>query len=244
MGNSEFQNTSAGSITNSGVTSDTLVNVSDIISGAGSISVTDFDNQVGGTVEASQGRGGFALQISSPTFTNEGQMVAETTSTLAFGADGTSGSLVNSGTIQLEEDADLAISGSFTISGKGSVDAFSEVDGADISSDQHGPATFTNESTIAYGGSGQIGDQGLNGGRAPNDLTFDNDDGTVEELDGVLTLNTGSGIRSPTMGAVFSLPNSAVRYSSILPLSPAAKNLSLTDTNLVAAARSKPSTGA
>ena len=86
LGDSEFQNTSAGSITNSGVTSDTLVNVNDIISGAGSISVTDFDNQVGGTVEASQVRGS-ALQISSATFTNEGQLVAGTTACPTSGAD-------------------------------------------------------------------------------------------------------------------------------------------------------------
>ena len=55
------------------------------------------------------------------------------------------------------------------------------------------PATFTNESTIEYSGSGQIGDQGLNDGNAPNDLTFDNDDGTVSVIGNgdKLTLNTG-----------------------------------------------------
>lgn len=81
LGDLEFQNTSAGSITNSGVTSNKLINVNDTISGAGLISVSVFDNQASGNVVASQERG-FALQISSPTFTNEGQMVAGTTATL------------------------------------------------------------------------------------------------------------------------------------------------------------------
>ena len=87
-----------GSITNSGVTSDTLVNVNDTIAGAGSISVSVFDNQAGGNVVASQVRGS-ALQISSATFTNEGQMVAGTTAALDFGTDGQSGSLTNTGGI-------------------------------------------------------------------------------------------------------------------------------------------------
>ena len=103
------------------MTSDTLVNVNDTISGAGSISVSVFDNQAGGNVVASQVRGS-ALQISSATFTNEGQMVAGTTAALDFGTDGQSGSLTNTGTVRLEENADLAISGKFTISGSGTVE--------------------------------------------------------------------------------------------------------------------------
>jgi hypothetical protein len=203
----EFQTDSTGSITNSGTaSSDELINAGVTISGAGTISVNDFDNFFG-TVEASQTRG-FALQISSPTFTNEGQMVAETTATLDFGSDGVSGSLTNTGTILLQENGDLAISGNYTISGSGAVDNVG-YDGADISSDQRGAATFTNESNIDYSGSGQIGDQGLNGGIAPDDLTFDNDDGTVlvEGNGHNLTLNTGGNTITDNGGGVFLAEN-------------------------------------
>ena len=107
-------------------------------------------------------------------------------------------------TVRLKTTPDLAISGKFTISGSGTVENLAN-DGANISSDQHGPATFTNESNIDYSGSGQIGDQGLNGGTAANDLTFDNDDGTVlvEGNGDNLSLNTGSNTITDSGGGLF-----------------------------------------
>ena len=66
-----------------GTSGDGLINVNNTITGGGTISVDSFDNQSGGTVEASQS-GGYSLKITAATFTNEGVLEAESGATLAI----------------------------------------------------------------------------------------------------------------------------------------------------------------
>ena len=205
-----FHNESGGSIKNSGATSDTLINVDNTIAGGGTISISHFDNQAGGTVEATQ-QEGIALQISSATFSNEGTMVAQSRAVLDLGTDGQSGSLTNTGGILVASDGDLAISGNYTISGGGGIIGLKGPGGADITSDGTAASTFTNESNIDYGGefggSGQIGDEGFFG--VTNDLTFHNSGGTVlvNGASNTLTLNTGSNTITDTEGGSFLAEN-------------------------------------
>ena len=146
-----FHNESSGSIKNSGATSDALINVDNTIAGGGTISISHFDNQADGTVEATQ-QEGIALQTSSATFSNEGTMVAQSRAVLDLGTDGQSGSLTNTGGILVASDGDLAISGNYTISGSGGIIGRKGPGGADITSDGTVASTFINESNIDYGG--------------------------------------------------------------------------------------------
>src|SRR5581483_1218831 len=109
-----FDPETTGVIADSGPPS-TLTNVNNTIEGAGAISVSQFDNQ--GTVEANH-VGGFALQINSPTFTNEGTLIAAD-ARLDLGEDQQSRSLTNAGAVKILAGGDLAISGNFTIAGGG-----------------------------------------------------------------------------------------------------------------------------
>jgi hypothetical protein len=190
-----------GDIQNAPHTSgDDLANVDNTIAGGGVIDLGSFDNQADGKVEASQA-GGFWLQISAATFTNEGFMTAESGATLNLGGAGATETLTNSGNgltggaINIDSGADLAISGDFTVAGSGAI-AFKGA-GADITSDGAGATTFTNESAIALEASlsssgpfsGQIGDEGI---RPFNDLTFVNTGTTGADGSGyALTINTG-----------------------------------------------------
>ena len=169
-----------------GTSGNGLVNVNNTITGGGLIDLGSFDNQASGVVEASQ-TGGFFLRIFASTFTNEGTLAAQSGSTLDLGQDGDTGSLTNTGPIDLASKGTLAISGDFTISGSGAIDFKGA--GADITSNGDAAATFINDSTINADFSGQIGDIGI---RAANDLTFDNDDAVTVSGSGVtLTINTG-----------------------------------------------------
>ena len=69
-----------------GTSGDGLINVNNTITGGGTISVDSFDNQSGGTVEASQS-GGYSLKITAATFTNEGVLEAESGATLAINSN-------------------------------------------------------------------------------------------------------------------------------------------------------------
>ncbi len=179
-----FQANSTGSITGGG-----LVNVNNTIAGGGTIDLSSFDNQSSGTVDADQDEGNW-LQIIASNFTNEGAMTVESRSVLDLGRDGGTGSLTNTGTIAIQSEGDLAISGAYTIAGGGGIGF--EGAGADITSDGTAPATFINQNTIVVTSSGQIGDEGNSG---PNDLTFYNNGIAVASGSGVtLTLNTGGNV--------------------------------------------------
>jgi hypothetical protein len=183
------QSGNEGDILNaSGTSGDELVNVDNTISGSGFIDLGAFDNQADGAVEAQS-----FLRISAGAFTNEGAMTAESGATLDLGQDGGVGSLTNTGSISVDGEADLAISGNYTVSGTGYI-GFKGA-GGEITSDGSGPATFTNESTIyavatdSATPTGQIGDEGILGS---NDLTFDNSGSLIASGAGVtVTLNTG-----------------------------------------------------
>ena len=151
-------------------------------------------------MDASQA-GGFWLEISASTFTNEGFITAESGSTLDLGDDGGTETITNtgngltSGAINIDSSARLAISGDFTVAGTGYI-SFKGA-GADITSDGAGATTFTNDSTIVLEASlsssgafsGQIGDQGV---LSVNDLTFVNDGTAGAEGSGYeSTINTG-----------------------------------------------------
>jgi hypothetical protein len=191
---------STGTIENFGSSKGKLTNVNNTITGGGTIGLYSFDNQAKGTVEASQEEGNWLQVYGTNAFTNEGTMVAETRSTLDLGQDGHTRSLTNKGSIKLDSEGDLAISGNFTVAGSGAID----MNGAwaDITSDASGAATFTNESTITASASGQIGDEGVYG---VNDLTFDNVGGkvVVSGSGNVLTLNTGSHTITDSGGGLF-----------------------------------------
>jgi hypothetical protein len=110
------------------------------------------------------------------------------TGTLDLGADGATGSAINTGVIDVWGGSDLAISGNYTVGGSGSIDLKGA--GAAITSDGNAPATFTNASTIEAFGSSQIGDVGF---KTANDLTFVNTGAVVAWGSGTtLTLNTGA----------------------------------------------------
>jgi len=125
--------------------------------------------------------------------TNQGTLDAGPTDssssgTLDLGKDLGTGSMTDTGAIGIYGGSDLAISGNYTVTGGGTL--YFKGAGAEITSDGTAPATFTNESTIEVGYSGQIGDEGI---KAANDLTFDNTGTVVASGSGVtLTLNTGA----------------------------------------------------
>jgi hypothetical protein len=173
----------AGDILNApGVSSDSLVNVNNTISGGGVIGTTNFDNQADGVVEAQS-----FLQITSTTFSNEGLIIDEANATLDLGQDGATQSLANTGSVLIDAGAGLAVSGNYTASGSGAI-AFKGA-GAGIRSDG-ATATFINASTIDAQASGQIGDA---------NLTFSNTGTTAAEFSGTtLTINTGSNIITNT----------------------------------------------
>ena len=173
LGQQGSQAFSTGSITGGG-----LVNVDNTIVGGGLINLSSFDNQSSGKVDANQSEGNW-LQIIASTFTNEGVMDVESRSVLDLGKDGGTGSLTNTGTIVIQGQGDLAISGAYTIttpstSSSGAIDFKGA--GAEITSDGSAAATFTNASTINADYSGQIGDVGIYGS---NDLTFHNSGSVV-----------------------------------------------------------------
>ena len=224
-----------------GTSGNGLVNVDNTITGGGVISLGSFDNQASGVVEASQS-GGYWLQISASTFSNEGVMTAESGATLNLGADGATETLTNdgsapiSGAINVDSGASLAISGNFTVTGSGAI-AFKGA-GADITSDGK-PATFTNGSTIALEASlsssgpfsGQIGDQGVLG---VNDLTFVNDGTTFVDGSGyTLTINTGG--KTVTNGSSGTLDAESGATLAIVS--------SLTNSGTIEAGTSTPTTG-
>ncbi len=167
----------AGDILNApGVSSDTLVNVNNTISGGGVIGTSSFDNQADGVVEAQS-----FLQIVSSSFSNEGLMTDEANATLAVGQDGAAQSFANAGSVFMDAGSSLAVSGNYTVTGAGTIDFKGA--GAAIRSDGL-PATFTNASIINAEASGQIGDA---------NMIFDNTGTTNAAGSGVtLTLNTGA----------------------------------------------------
>ena len=120
-----------------------MTNVNNTLTGGGTIALYSFDNQAGGTVEASQEEANYLQIYTTSAFTNEGSMIAETRATLDLGQDGPTRSLTNNGTINLDSEGDLAISGNFTIAGGGNIGMNGA--GADIVSDGSGAATFINE---------------------------------------------------------------------------------------------------
>ena len=178
---------STANIENFPSTSDTLINQNNRIAGAGSIILGSFDNQAGGTVEASQQEGS-PLQIAAGAFSNEGNMAVESRATLDLGRDGTAGSLTNTGTITINNGGTLAISGDLTISGDGTTLLAPEA--AQQPTDQivsdGNPAKLTLMGQ-ALKGAGTIGDA---------NLTLDNASGTIAAdvpQEGV-TLNTGGNL--------------------------------------------------
>jgi hypothetical protein len=185
---SKFQAASTGTIEDQPTTTGALINNNNTINGGGLISVSTFDNQASGKVNATQSEQ-FALQISSSTFTNEGMMTAQDRATLQLGKDGATRSMSNTGSVLIEGQGNLAISGNYTITGGG--DIAMEGASGNITSDGAAAATFVNETFIEETSTGQIGDPGV---QNANDLTFDNAGGTavVSGLGDVLTLNTGS----------------------------------------------------
>ena len=167
-----------------------LVNVYNTISGGGIIALSFFDNQFGGIVEASQsGNRRYRVQPSQSLRQSHERRQDDRRSGATLGL---SGSMVNSGAIQLQSNSDLAIGANFTITGSGAILAEGANGAENITSDGAAPATFINDSTIIYLGSGQIGNSDLFG--ATNDLTFDNSGGAVavSGTGNTLTLNTGS----------------------------------------------------
>ena len=171
-----------------------LMNVDNTISGGGSIAVSAFDNQLHGTVVASE-NGGHALNINASTFSNEGGMNAKTNATLYFGTYGATRSLNNSGFVNIGWDgangnvgARLSLSGIFTVTGSGFLSLRGA--GARIVSDGLLATTFVNISNLSIQASGEIGDVGV---YSANHLTFINRGLLVASGVGIVaTLNTGA----------------------------------------------------
>ena len=159
-----------------------LTNANNTITGNGLIALTNFDNQAGGTVEVS-GAQGFLDVYATGTWTNEGQMIAEPNDTLDLGANAVAATLTNTGSVVVDQSGDLAISGTFTLAGSGSLNFAGE--SGKISTNGSTPATFINESTIDS--------EELNVQISGSALTFENIDGTVNVESGAqLSVYTGN----------------------------------------------------
>ena len=201
-----------------------LTNVDNTISGGGSIAVSAFDNQAHGTVVASQS-GGNWLTINASTFSNEGVMNATTNATLNFGSYGATRALTNTGVVNIGWDganadtgARLAVSGTFTISGGGSLALRGA--GAKIASDGLLAATFINQSNLGIQASAQVGDIGVYSG---NHLTFVNrgaliasgGTGVVATLDtGANTIDDGGGVLEAVGGATLAIKSNVTTGQS------------------------------
>jgi len=185
-----------------------LVNVDNTMSGAGIISAASFDNQARASAGASIASN--ALQIRSAEIANEGELFANSASTLTLGEDGASVALANSGQIDIAAGAHLSIAGNLTAalpatlpppvavdvavagSPTAAVSGSIELSGAGgaLVSDDFGATTFTNAEAIVASASAQIGDAGL---MPANDLTLVNTGSIVAEgSSAALTLNTGA----------------------------------------------------
>jgi hypothetical protein len=195
-----------------GLSGSGLMNVNNTITGSGLIELGSFDNQSGGKIE-DQG----SLQISAGTFTNEGAITAEAGATLDFGQDGVTQSLANTGSVDIDKGADLAISSKFSVTGSGLI-GFKGA-GAEITSDGKA-ATFTNASSIIAVSSGQIGDAGI---KSYNDLSFTNTGSVIASGSGVtLTLNTGANTISASGGVLEAESNATLVIGSKINLGAAA----------------------
>ncbi len=210
---------------NGGTVNGDLVNVDNTIeTQSGSTGLINlglgFDNQASGKVESFS-----FLQIIAPSLTNEGEMIAEASSTLDLsdggaggatftnsgtmladanatldlGGDGVTETLANTGTIEILGGANLAISGNLSVTGSGAIALKGA--GAAIASDGFLGTTFTNDSTIDVLVSGQIGD---------SDLTFVNNGTTGANGSGVTaTINTGGNTVTNGSNGVLEAVNSA-----------------------------------
>ena len=175
--------------TSAPISGDGLVNVDNVISGAGVISLATLDNRAGGVISANQSTDD-DLTLDIAQMSNEGQFRILAGAYMELGHDGQSRSLANSGVIAVGygsagrgANANLMIAGNFTISGSGAIDLV----GMSLVSSDHTLATFTNAGSILATSSSQIGD----GGQDFHDLTFVNSGSVVASGAGVtLTLYT------------------------------------------------------
>ena len=187
-----FAPPSTGNIANSPNTTDTLVNQSNTILGAGSIALGTFDNRAGGTVEAGQsGRG--TLSVSAGTLSNEGSMIATTGATLHLGQDNTSASLTNSGSITVNPNGTLQIAGDYTISGGGNIQLAPETEQQE--QNQVPPAQIVSDGSPAEL---VLANQSLKGAGVLGDanLVLVNSSSTVaaDQPEEILTIDTGSNV--------------------------------------------------
>jgi hypothetical protein len=188
-----------------------LVNIDNVISGAGLISLATLDNRAGGVIVASHSYDD-DLMLDVTQMSNEGVFQVAANSAMMLGHRGQSHSLSNSGVIAVGYEganqganAQLAIAGDFTVSGSGSMDLMG--DNSLVTSDQ-ASASFTNAGAIVATATSQIGD----GGQAFNNLTFINSGSTTATGAGVtLTLDTptfaiaDSGLLQAMNGAALTL---------------------------------------
>ena len=173
------------------VTGGGLVNVNNLISGAGGLTLTSLDNKAGGVIRATQQ---FVddLIVNVSQLSNEGLFEVGTNALLEIGQNNQTRAMTNSGAIEIGYEggvlglgAQLLIAGSLTVSGAGAIDMMGVSDA--IASDG-APATFTNASKIVATASGQIGDANF----GFDDLTFVNS-GTVTATGALVTLTLDTG---------------------------------------------------
>ena len=158
--------------------------------GATLVIVSNVNNQAGGAIIAG---------------TSSSSSVGATTGTVDLGKDGGTGSTANNGVIGVYAGSNLAISGTYTVTGSGDIGLKGA--GADITSDGKAAATFTNASAIDAFASGQIGDHGI---LASNDLVFVNTGSVLATGAGVtLTLDTG-GYTIDDSGGLLEAENGAI----------------------------------
>ena len=169
-----------------------LVNIDNVISGAGAITLAMLDNRAGGVIVANNSYDD-DLTLNIAQMSNEGALRIATNSAMTLGHNGQSHSLTNSGVIAVGYEggsnganAQLVIAGNFVVSGPGALDLMG--DNALVLSNQ-AAATFTNAGAIVATATSQIGDAG----QGYDDLTFINSGSTTATGAGVtLTLNTAS----------------------------------------------------
>ena len=188
-----------------------FTNVDDTISGQAIFLIRSFDNEAGGTIVAgaayASGQPDDYLTIDAATISNAGAIDVVANSELFLNSTwGVSGSLINTGQINVASQSVLAIGADFTVSGAGVI----ALDGAGafIDSDLLTASwTLTNDSTIeGLSSQTELGQNGANEGF----LTLVNEGSIIADLSGnELTVSTGS-IVIQDAGGLFEAENGAL----------------------------------